>query len=328
VAYNYLVRALDQSTLRFDGNAAEASATPTGPGSGVQIVFDEDFWSLSAFNAWTVENSPKNKTCGIFSFASVASQLPAGGSGGHAKAYAVNCGNPPVTSILTSPAIDLNLPGVETVTLEYDIYYQYGDGSDEATVEVWDGSAWQEIWRDADISVNTHQSFDVTAFAAGNPAFQVRFFYDDGDQWLSVDNVVVTADIVNPCETVVGPAPAPDGRGGTGALTVESVTMVGDTLQVSWDAASCTAGDYHLLYGDLADVGTYMLAGSECSLGISGTYTWNPTPAGNLFFLIVGADGNGTESSWGLDSSFGERNGAGASGQCGSVAKDASAGCP
>ena len=49
-------------------------------------------------------------------------------------------------------------------------------------------------------------------------------------------------------------------------------------------------------------------------------------PAGNLFILVVGTDGSGIESSWG-STSFGERNGINASGQCGVTAKEVSNVC-
>ena len=49
-------------------------------------------------------------------------------------------------------------------------------------------------------------------------------------------------------------------------------------------------------------------------------------PAGNLFYLIVGTDGIAIESSWG-STSFGERNGINASGQCGVTAKEISNVC-
>jgi hypothetical protein len=50
--------------------------------------------------------------------------------------------------------------------------------------------------------------------------------------------------------------------------------------------------------------------------------------AGDLFFIVVGTNRAGTESSWGTDSLSGERNGETPSGQCGVVAKDASGSCP
>lgn len=326
--YYYLVRALDQSTLRLDDNTVEMAAAPTGPGTGTQIVFQETFETSTALDAWTLENQPASKTCGQFSRSTLSGQRPATGSGGYVRTYGVGCSNPPISSTLTSPSIPLDLADLQTVTLDFDLFYHYGAGGDQATVEVWDGANWQLLWQDPDADQNGHLTFDVTSLAAGNPDFRVRFFHDNVDQWLSFDNVTVTAEIVNVCSTRVGPPPAPDGLGGTGPLTVAWETGPGGPLQLTWDAATCTAADYHLLFGDLAGVGDYTLTGAECSLGATGSFGWDGIPAGDLFFLIVGTDGAGTESSWGLDGVFGERNGPAASGWCGSAAKDTSGSCP
>ena len=71
-----------------------------------------------------------------------------------------------------------------------------------------------------------------------------------------------------------------------------------------------------------------LLPGSECSIGTGGSFDWNAVPAGDLFFLVVGHDGAGTESSWGLDGAFVERNGFTPSGECATVAKDPTGSCP
>ena len=63
-------------------------------------------------------------------------------------------------------------------------------------------------------------------------------------------------------------------------------------------------------------------------IGTNGSFIWFGAPPGDLFFLIVGTDGFTTESSWGTDSSLGERNGAAASGFCSAASKDVSVPCP
>ncbi len=97
---------------------------------------------------------------------------------------------------------------------------------------------------------------------------------------------------------------------------------------VNWDAASCPATDYNLLYGDLSQVASHTLLGSECSLGTSGSLTWTGVPSGSLYFLVVGTDGAGAESSWGVESSGVERNGVAASGECGVSSKAIAESCP
>ena len=234
-------------------------------------------------------------------------------------------------TILDSPVLDVDLVGIQSVTLEYDIYFNHFDGDAVGTVEVWDGSAWQVLWTDTNSDLNGHQSFDVTAFAAGNSSFQVRFNYQDAndDRWFSVDNVQVIVDILTSCSVgEAGPPPAPDSRNATAPLRGERVTVAGDVIDTSWDVSACVAGDYNLLYGNLSDVSSAAVAGSECALGTSGSFTWSSVPAGDLFFLVVGTDGAGTESSWGVTSVFGERNGLTPSGECGSASKDISQSCP
>ena len=93
--------------------------------------------------------------------------------------------------------------------------------------------------------------------------------------------------------------------------------------------ASCLSADYNLLYGRLSDVATYAFAGSECGTGAGGVIDWVPAFADDLFFLIVGIDDAGTgESSWGTDSTGGERNGTSSSGQCGVTEKNLWGVCP
>ena len=108
----------------------------------------------------------------------------------------------------------------------------------------------------------------------------------------------------------------------------DRLDLTGDSLAINWDAASCGGTGYNLIYGDLANVSSVAIDGSVCSIGASGNFTWNSTPAGSQFFLVVGTDGAGTESSWGFDSLGGERNGLGASGECSTVAKETSGSCP
>ena len=125
-----------------------------------------------------------------------------------------------------------------------------------------------------------------------------------------------------------GPPPAPDGAAGTAPLRGENLADgTGDTLAITWDSG-CAALDYNLIYGNLADVAAYALSGSECSLGTSGSFTWTGVPSGNLYFLIVGHDGSGTESSWGTATGGVERNGGAASAQCGVTLKELTGTCP
>jgi hypothetical protein len=329
--YYYVVRSVEGSTGADDGNVVEASGKPTGPGGGLQTLFNEDFEDDLNWSLWTVSTGPGSHTCGDWARATTADQRPAGSTGLYALTDSDACGSGSSTStILDSPPVATDLDGLQALTLEYDIFYNHYNG-DDSTVEVWDGAAWRVVWTDQDTDEDTHHVWDVTAYA--NPDFRVRFNYQNAsyDWWFAVDNVVITADVSNPCSTGGGspaPAPVPDGSASTTPLLGDRTDVSGATLQLFWDASTCPATSYNLIYGDLANVSSYATLGGECAIGTSGSFTWNAVPAGNLFYLIVGSDGTSTESSWGVDSNFNERNGSVASGECSVTAKDSSQTCP
>jgi hypothetical protein len=328
VTYYYRVQSLERSTGMFDGNVAELFSTPTGPGTGLNTVFAEDFANPAALNQWTATVSPGSRTCGLWTDSVAATSRPAGSTGSYAVSDGSTCGSQKTSTTFESPSIDVTIPGILSVSLEFDLYYQYLNGGDDASVQVWDGATWQTIWADNNADVNGHLVFDVTAWADGNPDFRIRFDYQSIDQWLAVDNVVVVADVLNVCATKIGPAPVPTGEGATTPLLGNRSTFAGDQISLSWDTTSCSTNDYNLIYGDLAGVSSYTITGGECSLGATGVFDWSNVPAGDLFFLVVGTDRGGVESGWGTDSLYGERNGESPSGQCGVLTKDASGSCP
>ena len=85
--------------------------------------------------------------------------------------------------------------------------------------------------------------------------------------------------------------------------------------------------DYEVLYGSLATLSTYAISGSYCGLGVGGTSSWAGVPGGNIWFVVVGTSGAGTEASWGFGTA-GQRGGATASGQCGNTVRDNGTTCP
>jgi hypothetical protein len=114
-----------------------------------------------------------------------------------------------------------------------------------------------------------------------------------------------------------------------GSLTASRVTVTGDHIDVAWDAATCPTPDYNLLYGNLAELVDQDLLGAECGIGITGSFSWNTVPSGDLYFLVVGTDGSAMyESSWGRDSFGNERNGNRASFLCGTTTKVTTSTCP
>ncbi|HEX5043566.1 MAG TPA: hypothetical protein VFV75_11705, partial [Candidatus Polarisedimenticolaceae bacterium] len=232
---------------------------------------------------------------------------------------------------LITPAI--NLATASSVTLDFDQFFRWYSGG---TVEIADvdvrssvtGGAWVNVLRQQGASSPNpdHKTVDITAQAAGAADVQIRFHYYQAafEWWWQVDNVRVSAVVPATCNNAVCTS-APGGAKPANALGASRVDPT--TIAVSWDAASCTATDYELLYGNLASLPSYTLLGSVCGLGTSGSASWSGVPAGDLWFLVTGVDGAGTEATWGT-ATAGERNGGSASGQCGNAARNNGATCP
>jgi len=131
------------------------------------------------------------------------------------------------------------------------------------------------------------------------------------------------------------PRPVPDGRwvAGTAMRAWKPADDPG-RIELSWDVRSCPpAAGYAVLHGVGGGLSTLTLAGAECGIGVTGTYSWTGVPGlplGErlLWWVIVGTDGVETESSWGKDSTGSERGGADPSNLCGLTRKDTSGTCP
>jgi hypothetical protein len=128
---------------------------------------------------------------------------------------------------------------------------------------------------------------------------------------------------------LAGAAPPPVSYPGAGfAMTASRLNAAGTSIAVSWDAATCPAAEYRLLYGSLGSVASYALGGAVCDLGLTGDAVWSGVPSGNLWFVVVAGDGLGVEGTWGVNSAGSHRGGTTASGLCGSVARDNAGSCP
>jgi subtilisin-like proprotein convertase family protein len=241
---------------------------------------------------------------------------------------------------LITPVMDLSQ--ALTATLRFDQFFRwYSGGEDEvADVDVRSsltGGAWVNVLRQQGASSPDPdaRTTDITAQAAGASDAQVRFhFYNGVYEWYwEVDNVRVDFTAPAGCNTTVcsgpppAPRPVPDGTFGS-AITASRADGEGSMIELSWDAATCPAAGYHILYGDLATVSSYELDGGVCGIGTSGSYTWTGVPAGNLWFVLAGDNGAGTESTWGTDSSGAHRKGATPSGLCGNTDRDNAPSCP
>ncbi len=329
VRYHYLVRAVDTSTGQEDMNTEERSALPTAPGE--ILAFSDDAGDtgpaqLSATSPWSVQTS-------------------GGNDGPHV--YATGFYGPDLCVDLATPSID---GAATTLTFWSRAEIESSWDKGEVQISTDGGSSWNRVEvAYPGSSVNTSDACDLgtgTFFTglggagwteytadlsghAGESAMLRWRLSTDGSineaGWWIDDVEVYVAEECQPGSA--GPPPAPDGSAGTTPLLAENLADgVGDTLGVTWDA-SCAATDYNLIFGDLTNVATYAVSGSSCALGTTGNTTWTGVPAGNLFFLIVGTDGAGVESSWG-GSSNGERNGSVASGECGIATKNPSGACP
>jgi subtilisin-like proprotein convertase family protein len=227
----------------------------------------------------------------------------------------------------------LNLSGATSVTLEFDQFFRWFAGSqnEQGDVDVRSsltGGAWVNVFKNQGASSPNpdHKTLNITAQAAGAADVQIRFHYYQAnfEWWWMVDNVKVTAAVTPGCTNNVC---APSGPQAKPVNALDASRVDPTTIDVAWDVASCTSTDYEILYGNLSSLPSYTLLGSVCGIGTSGTTTWSGVPAGDLWFLVTGLDGVGTEASWGA-ATAGERNGGSASGQCGNAARDNGATCP
>lgn len=119
----------------------------------------------------------------------------------------------------------------------------------------------------------------------------------------------------------------PDGRFGAG-IRVSKVGSSGSSIRLTWDVSTCQAAGYHLIYGELSGVAEYTLDGARCDLGSQGVVNWTTVPTGNIWFVVIGDDGEGTEGSWGQDSGEADRNRSISSGFCGNSLRDNAGTCP
>ena len=329
-SYHYRVQAQDLSTGVFDGNGVEKSSITDGPGSGPNAVLSYDFEDAADFADWTIVTGPGTHTCGEWAQGTDSANRPNGASGNFA--IADNQCNPlfsRTSTTMTSPAVPVTLANMTGVTFEFDMWFD-SDGEETGKVEIFDGSSWSTVWQDSNSDVNAPQVIDVTAEAAGNTSFQVRFDYQDAtqDRWFSVDDVQVIAHVEVSCSTAPAEPPAmSDGQNGGEPVRAEALDSNGNSIRIGWENGMCISNDTNLIYGSLTDVGSMSLSGSVCGLGATGSFDWGTVPAGDLFYLVVGSDGSGVEGSWGSDSNGGERGGFNASGQCGTTTKSATNSC-
>jgi len=160
----------------------------------------------------------------------------------------------------------------------------------------------------------------VDTIASGGDAFALS----DNGRW-----VVFEALLLNGTEgafmlEITPPPTVPDGDVVPGDQLLAGKN--GANIDVTWDATTCTADEYHLLYGDFANVATLDYAGASCNLGTTGATTFAPPP-GSIFWVVAAADVSNVEGAHGFDGEGAPRN-ASAGGLCGLTAQVKGASCP
>ena len=80
-------------------------------------------------------------------------------------------------------------------------------------------------------------------------------------------------------------------------MTSDRAAADGSAITLHWDVSSCTGTNYKAVYGSLAGLPSYTVAGAACYLGTSGTATWSAVSAGDLWYVVVATDGAGTRCS-------------------------------
>jgi len=161
---------------------------------------------------------------------------------------------------LLSPPIDVS--SATALSLSFDYALQDYIGSGYMTAEVWDGSAWVEI---LNVTVDTDPTpFTLDVLQYANAAFQVRYTYDDDDDFAwgaGVDNFVLTGTLANETfaqsKITVSPNPSADfiNINTTDVITnIRIADLSGKTVQnipdgtARVDITSLTTGTYFLLY--------------------------------------------------------------------------------
>ncbi|PIB33135.1 hypothetical protein BFP78_02430 [Gaetbulibacter sp. 5U11] len=153
---------------------------------------------------------------------------------------------------LTTPAFDAS--AATTLFLDFDQYYR-NIGADNAIVEVYDGAAWIEVLNQTASAGNFNapdqQHIDITAYANAN--MQVRFIYNDADDWAwywLIDNVTIyNASCPNPSGLIINAATATSvdlswALGGTEAAWEVVVQPAGTGVPTGSGAATSTNTGY------------------------------------------------------------------------------------
>ncbi len=235
-----------------------------------------------------------------------------------ARIHRLDVGGTPVieqTYELRDPGADVFFPYVlpDTEDFDFALLSAYSSPSVNATGRYWniaaDGTVRGfEDLRDAPLANNSGRHGDY--FAIGeDPTDPNRIWmisqYMKRSSTSGGDQVVASVrfeDVPPPGS----PPPVPDGSQ-TGSQPVRVAKATGDEVTVTWDASTCPASDNHLVWYDLAQMASYVVAAETCGIGAGGTWTGLP-PGGSVGVIVAGYDPpTDTEGSHGTDSGGTER---------------------
>ncbi len=319
--YNYVVRAEDPSGSGGglcaggfeDGNVVRRNATPSGPDD---VFFSDLFESNSG---WSLEGefeigAPQGLGGSLLGGPdpAVAAEgmgvlgLDLSGQGDYAGNYERE-----ISVLATSPSFDTS--GHSAVFLRFWRWLGVEEStSDLATIEVFDGNQWLEIWRNPPITISDKSwaldTFDVTSQLAGVSNARIRFGMQSSFNRHFCGWNVDQLEFYEPrsCESPAPtPPPVPDGRfaPGTPMNSGKSATE-SEKVDLTWDVTSCPSPSYHLFFGSSTSLAAYAYDGAACDLSTSGSDTVAipaPSPGSFTWWLIAGADG-ATEGGHGFSS--------------------------
>jgi hypothetical protein len=225
------------------------------------------------------------------------------------------------------------------VTLEFDHWFEWAPARRDEVADVdvrssLTGGQWVNVgrWTGASTANPEHAVIDISAQAGNAPDVEIRWHYYNAHReahWY-VDNVVVHFFAPEVCLNEAcaapgsSPPPVPDGSGAGSPMRADRLTLDGSEISITWDD-QCAPVSAKVVYGPLDQASTHTISGAVCDIG--NPQNWTAVPAGDLWFVVIGGDGLGVESSWGL-ATDGERGGLTPSNTCGDTAKEITGTCP
>jgi hypothetical protein len=313
--YHYLVRAEDDTGDGagpcYSGNVEQNEEVRDGLATGPREVFySSGFenggsgWSLSG--EWQIavprgyggpdgggqgHPDPEGAADGLYVLGHDIT-----GTGAYAGNYENGLSTP---EIALSPRFDAS--GHDQARLRFVRWLgTHGAPGDQASVDVYDGSDWTNVWANSETAVYdegwVEMDVDVTEGLAGAAQAQIRFSQSSNGSGVACGWNVDLIEVYEPstCSSdAIGVPPVPDGAWAPGAaMTAERGT--GDEVIVRWDATQCASPEYHLFLGDQTTLASYGYSAARCALGTSGETTVDlpaPDPGGLTWWVIAGADG-------------------------------------